>query len=387
MYEFEGSTDNNIMSCRNQVWHAQMFVFKDENPACPENERYRAILSELKNGPELFSVPSADGIHFDYSKRTTIDKGGYYDTLDTCFWDKEAKKYRCYLRGFHLPAGYDGDIADCHDPRSKNISIRDIRYTESTDFIHWSKPVIIDEGSAEDIELYENKIIPYYRAPQILVGFPTRYKGRKEWTEYYDMMPNLENRRERSKVDMRFGLAITDCIFTCSRDGKRFFRHDDVFIRPGPENPYNWTYGDGYPAYGMIETESDVPGADNEISFLLPINKWIKPIDLVRYSIRMDGFVSLHAGGKQEEIVVTKQFVYSGEELYANFSTSAMGYLHFTLTTWDNESVTSCEIFGDSTDRRIPFPGNAVSALKGKSVTLTIRMRDADIYAIRFGKR
>jgi len=396
MFEFNGSCDNNIISSRNSVLHGPMFVFIDENPACPKNERYRAIVSAI-NEAVLFSVPSADGIRFDYEKKRVIETGGYYDSMNTCFWDQKAGKYRCFFRGFHFPAGYDGELTDCHDPRSYGIRMRDIRYTESTDFVHWSESVIIDEGNAEDIELYENYIIPYYRAPQMLIGFPVRYMGRQTWTENYDSLPSADNRRARAKRDMRYGLAVTDCVFTCSRDGVSFFRHDDVFLRPGPENPTNWVYGCGYASYNLLETPSDIPGADNEISMLFPEGSWIKPIDLVRYSLRMDGFVSLHAGGMKEESVLTRQFIYTGKTLYANFSTSARGYLYFTLTPWDDSqgrtplsqnsrAVTSCEIFGDSTDRRIPFPDDAVAALSGKAVTLTVRMRDADLYAIRFGE-
>ena len=76
-------------------------------------------------------------------------------------------------------------------------------------------------------------------------------------------------------------------------------------------------------------------------------------------------------------------FIYEGESLYANISTSAFGHLYFTLTC-EGESVTSPEIFGDSIDKKIYFPDDAVKRFSGKEVVLQIKLYDADLYSIRF---
>lgn len=386
MFEFEGSTDNNIMSARNSVWHGPMLVFYDENPDCPADEKFRMVASAIKAN-ELFSVPSADGIHFDYSKRTTISTGGFYDSMHSCFWDKVSGKYRCYFRNYHFPKGYDGPLTNAHLKEAYPIRKRGISYCESPDFIHWTDDVEIEMGDAEDIQLYENHVMQYYRAPQMMIGFPTRYTHRTSWTENFDELCCREVRERRLKQELRFATATTDCTFMCSRDGVNFKRYEEAFIRPGPERKYNWFYGFGYPSMGLVETPSAVEGEESEISLLMPECDWVNETVLARYSIRKDGFVSLHAGGKHEECVVTKQFTYEGEELYANISTSALGYAYFTLTDWKGQSVTSCEVFGDSTDKRIPFPKDAVKNLSGKAVTLTVRIKDADIFAIRFGDK
>ncbi len=104
---------------------------------------------------------------------------------------------------------------------------------------------------------------------------------------------------------------------------------------------------------------------------------------LVKYTIRLDGFVSLHAGGEVKE-VVTKEFTYDGENLYVNIATSARGGAYFTLKCGD-EQYTSCEMFGNSTNKRIRFEDDdAVRRLSGKPVTLKIEMFDCDIYSIKF---
>ena len=104
---------------------------------------------------------------------------------------------------------------------------------------------------------------------------------------------------------------------------------------------------------------------------------------LVKYTSRLDGFVSLHAGGEARR-VVTKEFIYDGDELFANISTSARGHACFTLKSGE-ECFRSVEIFGNSVNKRIRFEDDgAVSALRGKPVTLEIELYDADIYAIKF---
>ena len=98
----------------------------------------------------------------------------------------------------------------------------------------------------------------------------------------------------------------------------------------------------------------------------------------------MDGFRSLYAGAKEKRIV-TKPFIYSGDTLRMNFATSARGYLYFTLIAEDGTRYESCETFGNKIDRRVIFDDpDAVARLSGKPVTLEIRIKDADLYAIQF---
>lgn len=383
MFDYFGNSNNNIIDSRNSALHGPLFVFKDTNPGCPESERFKAITCAIGTDA-LVAYKSADGIHL--GEKVIIDKGGFYDTLTTCFWDNDAKLYRCYTRGYHFPKDYDGELTDCHDRRSYSIRIRDITYIESPDFVNWSTPKIIDLGDAEDIELYTNNITPYFRAPHIKVGFPTRYTDRG-WTPNYDNLPSPEEREARRTREARFGTAITDCAFITSRDGYRFTRYEDAFMRPGPQEPENWLYGDCYMAYGMIETPSDIKGADNELSLYSYTGQWMGgATNLVRHTIRTDGFVSLHAGGKKEEKIVTKPFVFEGEKLYANISTSARGYLCFKITATDGTRVKSYEIFGDRTDHPIAIAEGDIAALSGKEVVMEICLRDADIYSFRFEK-
>lgn len=387
LVEYNGSFDNNIII--DSKMHPRLdnfMVFKDTNPDCPSSERYKAILRTVLSGnPKevlcdfcLKCMVSSDGIHFDYGRN--IHEHGAYDSLNVAFWDENAKVYRCYFRGNHKVGDKSVDV-------KMGLEVRDIRYMESKDFKNWSKPVLVDFGDCEDIPLYTNVCQSYYRAPQYIIGFPSRYLERKTWTKNYDVLSGKEKRQKRMVGgENRYGLAVTDCIFISSRDGISFTRQEEAFMTPGPEFPENWVYGDCYPFRGILETPSDIPGADPEISLFAGFNHWMGfdyGKDVYRYTIRCDGFVSRHAGAV-EKVIVTKPFIYDGSAMYANLSTSARGYVYFTLKTKDGAIAESCEMFGDSIDKKIGFEDGEVARLCGKEVVLEMRMLDADIYAIRF---
>jgi len=378
--EFNGTKNNNIIFNKESFGQTMdnFAVFRDDNPECQPDKKYKAVArADRDNSPCLVAFYSPDGIH--WTKGNEITRKGVFDSLNVAFWDAVNKKYRCYFRNFHAV----GETTPESLPTE--TAVRDICYTESTDFVNWGEPVRLNYGDSEDVQLYTNVVQPYYRAPQILVGLPSRYICRPQWNGSFDELCGKDARLERIKENPRYGLTITDCVFMASRNGVDFKRYDEAFIRPEPEEPYGWVYGTAYPAWGMIETQSDMPGADPEISLYVFENHWSdKPADFVRYTIRCDGFVSMHAGAK-EKLLVTKPFIFDGDELRINFATSARGYLKITLEAENGTAIESCETFGNSIDRRVHFDGD-VSALAGKNVTMKVRMLDADLYSIRFCK-
>ena len=400
---FEGSTDNNIILDGESIggpWDNFM-VFKDANPACPPEERYKGIAflkappvpgpeqpvadfakhPELRIHDSLWCFLSADGIRFRLGWRlyTRDETGsGYaFDTLNVAFWDPLIQKYRLYIRGYHRN---DAE-------RNGNVSVRDIRYATSPDFHTWTKPQLLDYCGAEDYPLYTNVVMPYARAPHLSVGFPTRYVQRREWTPTYDHLPDPRNRRWRmDHGEPRYGLSITDCVFMSTRDGLRFHREEEAFLRPGPETDGNWVYGDCYLGRMLIETPAR-HGRENEFSLYVKDGYWQgQASQLARYCIRLDGFVSRHATYATQRLV-TKPLVFAGDELRINFSTSARGRLFVTIRDEAGRKAVSYEIFGDATDRVVDFAEGAVADFAGRPVVLEFEMSDADLYALRFATR
>lgn len=388
--EFNGSKENNIIAS------VCFSVFKDTNPDCSKDEIYKGVAAhcnEQMTTCELWCYTSADGINFKKAWLMTIQ--GKFDTLNTAFWDKDTSQYVCYIRDYHKVSPGE-EIAYGHFFSCDGI--RDIRRMASKDFKNWSVPVRLDFGDVEDVPLYTNVIQRYYRSDRMFVGFPSRYIEKAEWTPNFDQLPGAERRKKRMRQDdpdpdirrdwRRFGLAFIDCIFISSRDGKKWKRWDEAFMTPGPEREYNWVYGDCMPAIGMIETESDLPYAPNELSMYVAENQWgMIPAKCRRYTIRIDGFVSYHAtykpGWFPSSKVVTKPFIFAGSKLSINFATSAAGYVKINLAGEGKELV-SVELFGDSLDRSVFFEGGEVASLSGKPVTMEITMSDADIYSFKF---
>ena len=174
---------------------------------------------------------------------------------DSILRDRHAGQYRAYIRDFHDVPGSD-----------LNAGIRDIRWMVSDDFRAWSVPVLLDFGEGPDYPLYTNVVQPYWRADHMLIGFPSRYVERKAWTPTFDQLPGAARRRRRMRASPRYGLTITDCVFMCSRDGRRWRRWDEAFMTPGPEREHNWVYGDCYPAVGLIPSAGPLPGAASPLS-------------------------------------------------------------------------------------------------------------------------
>ncbi len=366
--EFEGSKENNILLDAKTQKFDNFFVFLDENPACPPESRYKAVTGDYgPSGSYFRSYESADGIHF--TPKSMIANSDFYDTLNTAFYDTDQKQYVAYVRGLH-----DGENGD---------RIRDIRRLTSPDFLNWTPSEPITFFDEIDVPLYTNVISPYYRAPHIKTGFPTRYISREVWTPNYDRLCGRERRLRRMEVSERFGLAVTDCIFMSSRDGAAFTRYQDAFLRPGAENGRNWVYGDCYPTYGMVETPSADRGAQPELSMFVFENHWQGiPTEVYRYTIRVDGFAALSAGWKTKT-AVTKPLIFDGNALRLNFSTSARGSLFVTITDAEGNRAESGELFGDSINRTVDFDTD-LSAFAGKPVTIRMEMTECDLYSMQF---
>ncbi len=405
LVEFGGSKHNNII-LNNEMLEKFGFVgfdnfsvFYDESPNCKPDEKYKMVAWWCGHGA-LTCLKSADGIHFDKCELVTDD--GEFDSQNRAFWSPAHGKYFSYYRGEHEPGEdigiidrsftdkvanqlYDPEAFAMREPGAGTFSfMRDVRVIESTDFENWSKQHKI-EYNGKDFQIYNNCVFPYPRAPHILVAFPLRYTERKSWTKNYDELCGKDARKARMTRIARFGLAITDSLFMTGRDGHTFTKYDETFLPPPPENPAAFVYGDGAAAPAVVEVPSEIPGADNE--YMIMVRENFRQVEgynrIVKYTCRLDGFVSRHAGGEEVKLV-TKEFVYSGEKLYANIETSARGGAYFTLKCGD-ESYTSVEVFGNATDKRIRFEDDeAVAKLSGKPVTLEIGMYDCDIYAIRF---
>ena len=374
IFEFDGSKKNNI------VWKGAgpgrkgvhgFAPFKDENPECDPDARYKAVGAMRRAGAGgLYAMQSPDGIHWSLMQEEPVMTRGAFDSQNLAFWDSAREEYRAYIRDFRK--GH-----------------RDIKTATSQEFVHWAEPEWLSYPDAPREQLYTNQVIPYFRAPHILVGFPTRYV--EEFSPCYRDMAGWEHRELRMSVSRRYGSARTDGLFMCSRDRRTFRRWNEAFLRPGPDGAGRWVYGDNYQCWGLIETNTDDFGPQPELSFYATEGYWRGgATDLRRYSIRLDGFVSAHAsldGGT----LVTRAFTFEGDALELNYSTSAAGSVRVEIQKPSGEAIPgfglqqSRAMIGDTTGRTVKWQDKPdMGKLAGRPIRVRFELKDADLYAFQF---
>jgi len=402
LVEFEGSTANNILLGSDTLFGLHTLApFKDSNPAAAEDARYKAWAiggNPIYDGPGktlgakgLFPMKSADGIRWSLAQEGPAITYGRFDSHNVCFWDESTGKYRSYHRNWLESEDY----AAHEDAAPRNVrgsrAQRDILTAESDDFLNWSKSEFLTYEWGKPDHLYTNSVIPYFRAPHIFVGFPMRYIDRG-WSDAMEDLPELDHRRMRAEGNERFGSALTDAMFMSSRNGEHFHLWHESFIRPGLRPQDSWTYADLWPNWGIVNTKSPFAGAPDELSFYLVEGYWRgDSVNFRRYSMRQDGFVSVHAKASGGEFV-TRPFTFSGSELSLNFSASAAGSVKVEILQ-DEEDVPipgftfeDCrEILGDDLSRSVKWKGSTnVSSLAGLPIRLRFRLEDADLFAMQF---
>ena len=381
-----GSKINNIIHLEER-YIDNFTIFYDENPDCPPDAKYKALsMCPVKGDPwrpesaNLAYYTSPDGINFTGPKALYVN--GEFDSFNVFFWDKATKQYFLYVRDEHEPKEKNDDTtADC-----ENVG-RHIHVYTSKDFNNWQSHGLIKfDDNKEDYQLYTNGVHKYYRSENIFLGIITRYLDRKNHEYNFKHVGfDKRDRFDYIKELGREGTALTDAVLMTSRDGFYFDRCDEVFMSPGIQNGINWIYGDCYIGYGFIETESDYKGEPNEISLYSGLGYHTRPVDVVRYTLRLDGFFSWHAdycGGE----VLTKPICFDGDKLSINFETSAMGHIRIKICDENGceiEGYDSNLVFGNSVDRMVDFEKD-VSLLKGKNVRLKIEMKDAELYSFIF---
>ncbi len=377
--EFNGSKKNNIIL---QGLGTHNFApFKDTNPDCPPESRYKA-LGGVKSEGGLFAFQSADAIHWMLTSDKPVITNGAFDSQNLAFYDTTIGKYRAYWRIF--TAGVT-TVKEW-----KPAGNRAIRTGVSEDFLNWTGDADLTYVDSPPEQLYTNQVAPYYRAPHILIGTPTRYIDRG-WSESMRALPERKNRELRASSNQRYGTAITEGLLMASRDGVKFKRWNEAFLRPGIGRNGSWQYGQGYIAENVVETKSTLPGAPNELSLYSTEGYWHgKGGTLRRYTLRLDGFVSINGTMKGGQFL-TKPFQFTGSKLTMNFATSAAGSVRVSIRDYDGNSLDGYSLddcpehFGDTIDRVVTWKnGSDVSALAGKTVRLRFELKDADLYSIQF---
>lgn len=338
LVDFAGSRANNV------VWDGvgshNFTVFRDANPACPPDERYKAFGSGTHAGrPALFAFVSPDGLRWRALGDAPAITVGAFDSQNLAFWDGELGAYREYHRHFA-----DG--------------VRAIMTGTSSDFRTWRGPaeLLYPDGTPTE-HLYTNAVLPYARAPHLLLGFPTRYQPAN---------------------------AQVEPILMASRDGRHFerWREPVVPITAPAERDGNRS---NYLAWGVLA----LPGRPDELSVYATEAYYAGPDSrLRRFVYRVDGFASLSADATPGTLVTRPVRVAPGP-LRLNYRTREGGEVRVELLAAESAAgehavlATSPALRGDETDVAIPALRGPAD---GRAVRLRFRVVNADVFAWRFGE-
>jgi len=347
IFDFEGTKENNIVWMGDSAIH-NFTPFKDGNPAAPPEARYKAIAE--KRAPRGYE--SADGVHWRRAGDKPLVTDGTFDSQNLAFWDSYRNEYRMYWRtNPFYPGGFQS---------------RSIATATSPDFVNWGAPQPLRYPGKEepkelwDMQLYTSGVQPYFRAPHLFVGFPTRVL-----------------KRYRSEV-----------LFMISRDGVNFFRWDEPAIPSTAPQDRGGNRGN-FMAWGMLQ----LPGKPDEISvYATEGGREVGPYRrLRRFAYRLDGFVRVGAGAEGGE-VVTKALLFSGTELTLNYKAHEGGEVR---VEFQNEtggvikgfSAQDCDpLTGDSTRAIVKWKGKSdlSGAPSQEAVRVRFVLKNADLYSLKF---
>ena len=384
--EFQGSKDNNIIlkPAVPQGWLLlALNPFRDENPAATPDALYKAVapLMGPGNNPDdwwsgreksLAIFKSPDGIHWSLmQEKGVLRNEGHFDSQNVAFWDPNIKAYRAYFRlSFNSVQVF-----------------RDIKTATSPDFVNWSQGTLLKQLKKPTAQFYDNVIRTYHRAPHISIGLPTMYEDRP-WSPAMAQLPDTELRRKNIASWKRPG-PLSEVQLMWSRDGGTFELAPSTFMPPGPERPGTYTYSEKV-AWHLVETASDLEGAAPELTLYRQEFYEVGDVQLRRYTLRLDGFASIHApiaGGE----LLTPPIIFKGKSLSMNFASSVFGSLRVEIQDADGKPIPgfalddSIELYGDTVARNALWKNDPdLGTLAGKPVRLRFVMRDADLYAIRF---
>lgn len=361
IYKVGGTFKNNVVLAHEAPSSHNFSPFIDKSPSSRHGQRYKAL--SLGDGG-LIAWASSDGIHWEKMQVKAVITEGEFDSQNVVFWSQSEKKYICYFRTWS-GSGFNG--------------YRSVSRTTSQDFIHWSVPVEMTYGDTPNENIYVQQTSPYYRAPQIYLAVGARFMpGRQVLSD---------KQAKELNVNPDYFKDCSDVILMSTRGGNRYHRtFMGAFIRPGIGLD-NWVSRSNYPALNVVQTSPTELSIYVDKDYAQPTNH------LSRYSLRIDGFASIHAPYKGG-YMVTKPFTFTGSELEINYATSAAGEIKIALEDESGRPISGYtldnadRIIGDQIKRTVSWDGHKdVSKLAGKTVRLRIFMKDADLYSLKFNNK
>ena len=378
-------------------WRGDMAPFKDTNPNAAPDARYKALVRGCRGTCQIacgrsdygmYPFKSPDGIHWTLMSEEPVITRGRFDSQNLAVYDAVRERYVAFVRDMKWgsaekplwnapPREQYEECMEAVDPKTRESEdavlsayggVRDIRMCLSEDFVHWSDPVPLEYRQAPgdfDRDLYTNAVVPYERAPHILLGFPT------DFVELFAVES-----------------SGTNPLLMASRDGGSSFRlwPDPLIPREAPEER-DGNRGN-YMAHGLVR------GNEREY-FVYAEEGGSGPSGvrrLRRFTYRVDGFVSVRAGLRGGS-VVTPPLTFSGKRLVVNYIGWPFqnGSVRVEVQDGDGHpldglALADCEeLCGDAIDREVVWTSGAAPGMyAGRPVRLCFALHHADLFSFQF---
>jgi hypothetical protein len=231
-------------------------------------------------------------------------------------------------------------------------------------------------GNTPSEHIYVNQTAPYFRAAHIYIATAARFMPKRQ----------VLSEKQANKIGVNPGYFkdCSDVVLMTSRGGNQYDRtFMEGFVNPGI-GYQNWVSRTNYPALNIVQT------GPTEMSLYINKNYAQPTAHINRYTLRIDGFVSVSAGYSGGEML-TKGLKFEGNDLLLNFSTSAAGFIKMELLDQNNNPIPgytiddSPEIIGNELAKTVTWNNNRMlNALEGKIIRIRFIMKDAHLYSIRF---
>ncbi|HUT28936.1 MAG TPA: LamG domain-containing protein [Sedimentisphaerales bacterium] len=358
--DYAGSTNNDFVFYRTPMYG---MAFDDLNPNVGTDEMYKITAWVANRGIYMYLSP--DGIHWRRNETCILPlvSGGESET----FYDDQVGRYVTFLKrdsSFNNEGCSEGGGRRAVSFQTYEVNkawpflVRSNPYFEG-----WPFPAVTCEGpiampTTDAGQVYRTRAMKYPWAADAYLAFVWRF-------------PSSEAR----KVDLGV-----------SRDGENWSFFATSESGPWYIAPYG-SYVEAMSLYGMIRRGDELwqyaeygTGSHGGGSRIY-----------TRLTQRLDGFVSLDAGGTTGT-ATTLPLIFEGRELALNVSAAGgwvkVGLLDEYGTALAGFDVNDCDTIGaDSVEHIVSWNGDSyIGMYSGQVVRVRFEMQNAKLYAFQFGR-
>lgn len=374
-----------------------MTVMEDPHPVS-EDTRFKALFTRMwddNKNRQIVAAHSPDGLNWSiYDELPCVGAAGpRLCDVHIVGYDDGARDYVAYTRHFLMTAGatrvrFDRDVTFARpiEPDTfASYSQRRIWAIRSSDFIHWSEPVLLAAADEEEDNLDESfyGMVPYRIGTQFVAPLCV-----------FEAVDNvMDVQLLHSRDGLRWSRAMKRRPFMDRRGEGHWDAYMVTIVNPPIEVDgellFYYSGTDYHHDWWLVGKREgiDHPEAHDPLgcgaSFGVGLAK-----------MRKDGYAGLYSNAYRRGIIITRPLISLGSRLSINGRCGPGGSIRVEVTNRDDEvlgtcSVENCDAFeGDETNHIMTWSGDpTVPAGRGQNLywrKLRFHLVDAELFSFRF---